>query len=195
MRCTRIVVALLTPALAASLAVLVLVGASGAATPTGGNLKPAKKGAGAVSWKGQVGSGSGQCFGGDGRPDASSGCDSYALTVALPAGYHATYLGKVVVSISNFGSSDVDLYVYDRNEDGTVGDFVDASATSKPTESVTLPAINHRYYVTAIPVDAVPSNQTYKGTAVLSAKAHLLSRTNAKAPPGFINYRASHDRF
>ena len=118
--------------LAASVAALVGAPAAGAATPAGATLAPDANGAGRVAWNGIARPGTAgntaneaaSCFGGDRRPLVTSGCDFFRLDVRVPADFYRNNPGTVQVDLGGFGVSDVDLYVYRRNPDGTHGAFV-----------------------------------------------------------------------
>ncbi len=105
---------------------------AGAASPTAGTLTPDASGAGSVAWTGSASIGAetlssdqgAKCFGADGRLAAGSGCDAFALDVAVPANFYSDHPGAVNITASGFGIADLDLFVYKRNPDGTRGDFV-----------------------------------------------------------------------
>ena len=67
---------------------------------------------GTISWSGSASPGSetllgddgAKCFGADGRPAASSGCDVFALDVAVPAGFYDGHPGAVNITSAASGS-------------------------------------------------------------------------------------------
>src|SRR5690242_21259567 len=114
-----------------ALATLAIAAApSTAATPEHGALAPDASGKGSIAWTGQVSLGgdaagdSDGCFGSDKKPDETSGCDFFKLSVNVPNGFYNGFLGGVGVTIDGFGQSDLDLGIYRLNPDGTRGDLV-----------------------------------------------------------------------
>ncbi|MEA2349634.1 MAG: hypothetical protein QOG86_575, partial [Thermoleophilaceae bacterium] len=115
-------------------------------------------------------------------------------------------VGDIAVKASGFGSNDLDLGVYVRNPDGTVGYPIDApdqpgaggntagQAEEFPIENPTGPA--NQYYVVLVPYTATPGT-TYNGSAEFDLKAAKpsLKALNRKLGPGPKNHRASHDKF
>jgi hypothetical protein len=185
----------------AGVAVLALSAPAHAATPDSGTLDPKKT---EVKWEGSASPGleSGLgfagsfCFGGDGKPDPTSGCDFLALTVDLTEDSFRLSPGALDLRVTDFGSNDLDMWVYKRKDDGTVGDFVggDGDVAGEPEDFV-LDKPHGSYWVVITNYTA-PPGQTYKGAArlVLRPKGSITA-LNRKAHPGFVNYRASHDRF
>src|SRR2546423_754343 len=97
--------------------------ATPAATPDHDTLAPDANGKGSKSWTGQVTLGgdaagdSDGCFGTDKKPDPTSGCDFYKLTVTVPSGFYDGFLGGVQVTLDGFGQADLDLGIYRLNPD------------------------------------------------------------------------------
>jgi hypothetical protein len=188
----------------ASVALLALAGPAQAASPAGGTITPDAAGAGSVAWSGTVNIGAetllsddgARCFGADNKPSPASGCDVFALDVAATPAFYETNPGAVSVNATGFGLSDLDLYVYRRNADGTRGDFVAGDGQILGSdENVGLDKASGAYYVVLTPYTTI-GPQTY------SAKADLITRkgsnyadVQAAAPKGPKNYRASRDKF
>jgi hypothetical protein len=178
------------------------------ATPDSGTLAPNPPGShtGSIAWHGTVNSPPGtttggstdDCFGADGKPDTTSGCDFFKLDVSVPSGFYNGYIGGVQVDAGNFGQSDLDLGVYLRNPDGTHGTRVASSgqAAGEP-EKALVPTAAGSYYVVLVPFTAPPA-QGYDGRAsfVLKLANPTLDQLNANpALRGPANYRASHDGY
>ncbi|MEA2143605.1 MAG: hypothetical protein QOI64_2035 [Solirubrobacteraceae bacterium] len=173
-----------------------------AATPPAATLTSDASGAGSVSWTGSASIGSetlaadqgAKCFGADGRPAAASGCDAFALDVAVPANFYADHPGAVNISATGFGLADLDLYVYKRNADGTRGDFVTGDGqTLGADESVGIDKAAGAYWVVLTPYTTV-GPQTYSASAVLITRQGVSQADVEKnAPPGVTNHRASRD--
>jgi hypothetical protein len=189
---------------AAMLVVAVWSSAAVAATPPAGTLTPDAAGSATLAWKGSATIGSetlasdlgAKCFGADGRPAAGSGCDVFALDVAVPAGFYDAHPGAVTVTASGFGIADLDLFVYKRNADGTRGDYVTGDAqTLGAAESAGVEEASGAYFVLLTPYTTV-GPQSYNATATLVTREQpSLSALEAAAPKGVKNYRASHDTF
>jgi hypothetical protein len=172
-----------------------------AATPPAGTLTPA---AATLAWHGTANIGGetltsdegAKCFGADGKPLASSGCDFFSLDVNVPADFYEDHPGAVNVTASGFALADIDLYVYKRNADGTRGDFVTGDGqTLGAAESVGIEEASGSYYAVLTPYTTV-GPQTYDATATLNTSVQpSLAALEAAAPKGVKNYRASHDAF
>ena len=191
-------------AIAALVAGLSSAPGAAAATPAGARLAPDANGAGRVTWNGVARPGTAgntanegaSCFGGDRRPLGASGCDFFRLDVSVPADFYRNNPGTVQVDLGGFGLSDVDLYVYRRNPDGTHGAFVagDGKLLGSP-ERVGLDRAAGAYYVVAVPF-TVLGPQTYTASAELvTRRGPGISELNRRAPRGVANYRASRDRY
>ncbi|HWC26490.1 MAG TPA: hypothetical protein VG474_07900, partial [Solirubrobacteraceae bacterium] len=179
--------------------------AAGAASPAAGTLSPDASGAGALTWSGSVRPGTetlladqgARCFGADGRPAAASGCDVFALDVAVPPNFYSDHPGAVSIAARRFGPlADLDLYVYRRNGDGTRGEFV--AGDGKPLgadEGVGIDKAAGSYYVVLTPYTTIGA-QSYEASAVLvTRRGPSLAELERAAPPGVENFRASRDRY
>jgi hypothetical protein len=175
-----------------------------AAAPPAGTLTPDATGAGAISWTGSASVGTetllsdegAKCFGADGRPAPSSGCDVFLLDVAVPANFYSDRPGAVNIAATGFGLADLDLYVYKRNADGTRGEFVTGDGqTLGADEGVGIDKAAGAYYVLLTPYTTIGA-QTYSATATLNTrKGPSLAELEKAAPKGVTNYRASHDKY
>ncbi|MBA3299114.1 MAG: hypothetical protein H0U24_03440, partial [Thermoleophilaceae bacterium] len=143
-----------------ALAMLVGAGISQSATPPGGTLRPDANGAGSIGWTGIARTGSAantadegeSCFGADRRPSGPSGCDLFRLDVTVPADFYRNNPGSVQIDVGGFGVSDLDLYVYKRNPDGTRGDFVAGDGQLVGLEErVAVDRAEGAYYVAVVP--------------------------------------------
>ncbi|MBW3607348.1 MAG: glycoside hydrolase [Actinobacteria bacterium] len=178
--------------------------AAHAATPASGTLAPDASGAGSVSWTGSTTIGAetlvadqgARCFGADGRPAAGSGCDVFALDVAVPANFYSDHPGAVNITATGFDLADLDLYVYKRNADGTRGDYVTGDGqTLGADESVGIDKAAGAYYVVLTPYTTI-GPQSYSASAVLRTRqGPSLAALERAAPPGVPNYRASRDQY
>jgi len=188
----------------ASVALLALAGPAHAASPASGTITPDAAGLGSVSWTGTVNVGSetllsdngAKCFGADNKPSASSGCDAFALDVAATPAFYETHPGAVGVSATGFGLSDLDLYVYRRNADGTRGEFVAGDGQILiEDENVGLDKASGAYWVVLTPYTTIgPQNYTAKAD-LFTRKGSNLAELEAAAPKGPKNYRASKDKY
>ena len=185
-------------------AVLAGTGVAGAATPAGATLSPDANGSGRLAWTGVTTIGSSAntvdsgaaCFGPDRRPLAGSGCDFFRLDVSVPADFYRDHPGAVQIDIGGFGISDLDVYVYKRNPDGTHGAFVigDGLILGSP-ERVSVDHAAGSYYVAVLPYTVV-GPQTYSGSAELVTRTGpSMAALQASAPRGVKNVRASRDRY
>ena len=183
----------------------VLAPAAGAASPAAGTLAPDASGGGAIAWNGSVKPGTAslaadqgaRCFGADGRPAAASGCDAFALDVAVPANFYSDHPGALNVDAGGFGVlSDLDLFVYRRNPDGTRGELVAGSAqTLAAAEGVGIEKAAGPYWVVLAPY-ATLGAQTYSASATLvTRRGPPLAELEKAAPAGLPNYRASRDMY
>jgi hypothetical protein len=182
-----------------------------AATPKGATLHVSQAGKGKVTWTGRVsstlysaGATTDACFT-DRRPDPSTGCDFFVLRVDAPESIVQRFVGDISVRVGGFGSQDLDIAVYVRNPNGTVGYPIfpdDPTAGGQPAgepeefpiENPTGPA--RSYYVAIVPYQALP-NTKYNGSASFDLKSATpsLAKLNKRVGAGPKNYRASHDRF
>jgi hypothetical protein len=177
---------------------------AGAANPPAATLTPDAAGGGSVSWTGSASIGSetlvsdqgAKCFGADGRPAAASGCDAFALDVAVPANFYSDHPGAVNISATGFGLADLDLYVYKRNADGTRGDFVTGDGqTLGADESVGIDKAAGAYLVVLTPYTTI-GPQSYSAKAVLVTRQGVSQAdVERNAPKGVTNYRASRDPY
>jgi hypothetical protein len=193
-----------TLAAPAALAVA-LTGATSAhaATPPQATLSPDAQGKGKVTWSGSVSAGTAaagttdDCFGSDKKPDLTSGCDFFTLTVNAPAGFYEGFLGGVQLDITGFSPFDLDLTAYRLNADGTRGDRVNGSGNAPgEDERTTLPEAEGKYLVVLVPY-AAPPGASYQGVAsFVGDKANPpLDVLNRRLGAGPVNYRASHDQY
>jgi hypothetical protein len=187
---------------------------AGAASPPSGTLKVSKQGKGKLSWKGTVGSTPASlgattdaCFT-DRKPDpAATGCDFFTLKVDAPESIIQGFIGDIAVKVGGFaGATDLDLGVYVRNPDGTVGYPIAATPEEDqsgqaagvpeefPIENPTGPA--KQYYLVIVPYTAAPGTP-YNGSVEFELKPAKpsLKALNKRIGLGPKNYRASHDRF
>lgn len=185
---------------------------AGAATPKAATLHLSKAGKGKVSWTGTVsttlataGATTDACFT-DRKPDPTTGCDFFVLNVDAPLSIIQRFVGEIPVKVGGFGQQDLDIAVYVRNPDGTVGYPIavpdDPTAGGQtagepeeyPIENPTGPA--RSYYVAIVPYQATPGTK-YNGSASFDLKPAKpgLAALNKRLGPGPRNYRASHDRF
>ncbi len=177
---------------------------AGAATPAAGTLTPDANGAGSVAWTGSVTIGSetlasdqgAKCFGADRRPVATSGCDAFALDVAVPESFYRDHPGAVNISASGFGLADLDLFVYKRNADGTRGDFVTGDGQTLGTaEGVGIDKAAGAYWVLLTPYTTVGAQSYAASAALVTRQGVSQAEVELSAPPGVTNYRASRDRY
>ncbi len=190
--------------LLALVAALACAPGAGAATPPAGTLTADATGSGSLSWSGAVRNGTetgladegAQCFGADSRPAAASGCDVFALDVALPAGFYTDHPGAVNITATGFGLADLDLYVYKRNADGTRGEYVTGDGQPLGAEeSVGIDKAAGSFYVVLTPYTTL-GEQGYSAKAELvTRKGPKLADLEAAAPPGVPNVRASRDGY
>jgi hypothetical protein len=180
-------------------------GPAQAATPPSGTITPDAAFGGQLSWSGTVNIGSEtlladdglRCFGPDGKPNpAGSGCDVFALDVATTPAFYVEHPGAVSINARGFGLSDLDLYVYRRNPDGTHGEFVAGDGQILAAdENVGIDKASGSFYVVLTPYTTV-GPQTYSATATLiTRQGTSLASVQAAAPKGLKNYRASRDTF
>ncbi|HEV2060841.1 MAG TPA: sialidase family protein, partial [Solirubrobacteraceae bacterium] len=195
--------AIVSVALAAALTCF-CVPVANAANPPAGTLTPDAAGGGSVSWTGSTTIGAAtlvsdqgaRCFGADGRPTAGSGCDVFALDVAVPANFYSDHPGAVNITATGFDLADLDLYVYKRNADGTRGDYVTGDGQMLGAdESVGIDKAAGAYYVVLTPYTTI-GPQSYSASAVLRTRqGPSLAALEQAAPPGVPNYRASRDQY
>lgn len=191
--------------LVAVLALFAVAGPARAANPPAGTLTPDAGGAGAISWSGTVTVGSqllqadqgAKCFGADGRPaTAASGCDVFLLDVATDDAFYREHPGAVGIHVGGFGLSDLDLYVYKRNADGTRGSFVTGDGQLiASSENVAIDKAKGAYYVVVSPYTTL-GPQNYSASAnLVTRQGPSLAELERSAPAGVPNYRASRDKY
>jgi hypothetical protein len=179
----------------------VLAAPASGASPASGTLTAD---AAALSWTGTANiggealksdSGLG-CFGADGRLAAASGCDVFALDVAVDAAFYTDRPGAVSIHVGGFGIADLDMYVYRRNPDGTRGDFVTGDGQVLGTdENVGIDKATGAYLVVVTPYTTV-GPQTYTASAeIVTRQGPDIAAAEASAPKGVTNFRASRDAF
>jgi hypothetical protein len=183
---------------------MLLAGPAWAAAPAAGTITPDASGAGQVNWTGSVTVGTETlksdnglaCFGADGRLNPASGCDAFALDVGVDASFYNDHPGVVAVQVGGFGVTDLDLYVYRRNPDGTRGELVGGDGqTLGATENFAIDKAAGAYIAVVTPYTTV-GPQAYSATAQLvTRKGPDLAAAQAAAPKGLPNVRASHDAF
>jgi hypothetical protein len=191
-------------ALVVLIALAVAAPAATAATPDHGTLAPDNSGKGSTTWTGtatlgtDAGGDSDGCFDATtGKPDATSGCDFYKLTVNVPNGFYNGFLGGVQVTIDGFAAADLDLGIYRIKPDGSKGDRVTGSGNAPGmAEQTTIGSASGDYLVAVVPF-AVAGAQSYNGKAEFSTKRAnpTLDALNKKLGNGPANYRASHDKY
>jgi len=192
-------------ALLAVIATLCAAPAAGAASPPAGTITPDAAGGGSVGWSGAVKIGSetlladdgAACFGADGRFNPASGCDVFALDVATTPAFYEQRPGAVNITVSDFGAlSDLDLYVYRRNADGTRGAFVTGDGqTLGAAESVAIDKASGSFYVAITPYTTLGSQTYSAGATLVTRKGQSIAQLEAAAPKGSRNYRASRDKY
>ncbi|MCA1815015.1 MAG: exo-alpha-sialidase, partial [Acidobacteria bacterium] len=116
-------------------------------------------------------------------------CDDYALDVSLPAGMQDTNEIRVMIGWPD-PNADVDMAIYQRNADGTVGARVTQAGTSSDPEIALLPAVSGSYVVRVIPF--APLNQTVTGHITVEPKASRFTQSSTPAPQ-YRNYAAPAD--
>ena len=176
---------------------------AGAAEPPGAVLEPDGTGQGEIAWDGSVSPGTetgssdnGEfCFDAAGKPDPTSGCDFFELEVKVPKDFYVKRPGTVDIVGTGFAPADLDMYVYERRDDGTRGDFVIGDADlAGEDENVALNKPSGRFFVVMTPYLA--ATQSYTATAKFSTrKGTTIGATQREAPPGFANVRASRDKY
>ncbi|MFP5379804.1 MAG: sialidase family protein, partial [Vicinamibacteria bacterium] len=180
--------------------------AAPAATPAAGTLVPDASGGGSISWSGSVRPGTeslradegAACFGADGRPaPATSGCDVFALDVAVPAGFYDDHPGAVSIRAGGFGAlADLDLYVYRRNADGTRGAFVTGDGQFLgAAEGVGIDKGAGAYYVVLTPYTTLGAQAFGASATLVTRQGTSIAELERGAPRGVRNYRASRDRY
>jgi hypothetical protein len=142
-----------------------------------------------------------QCFGADGKPlsppssAGSNACDVYTLSVTVDPSFWTNTAGGVAVRLDNFGASDIDLYIYRRNGDGTKGAFVTSSGgVAGQPENAIIDNATGDYYILAVAF-AVPAS-SYQGHATFFQSAgHAATPPVVTSPPGYPAFRASNDQY
>jgi hypothetical protein len=188
----------------AAAALLVAAATAGSATPPGATLAPDANGAGRITWTGTASVGSAlatgdageSCFDANLQPDPGTGCDFFRLDVSVPADFWRRFPGTVDLLVTDFGVADLDMYVYERNADGTRGEFVGgAGFLPGVDEEVAIDKPEGAYYVVIVPY-LVLGAQDYSGSAeFVTRQGPGIDELNRTAPPGVRNYRASRDSY
>jgi hypothetical protein len=193
----------LSGALCALAAAFLAAGSASAATPASATLSPDANGNGKTTWTGTIiggtaaGGVSDDCFDADGKPDPNSGCDFYNLTVNVPSGFYAGFLGGVEVRLTGFAPFDLDLGIYRLNQDGSHGPEVTGSGNAPgEDERTTISAASGKYILAIVPFAAAPGT-SYDGVAEFKVKKPVftLAQLNQRTPGGEPNYRASRDKY
>jgi hypothetical protein len=177
-----------------------LAAPAAAATPERVTLTPEKA---AARWEGTAspglasgGFGGDTCFGTDGQPNSASGCDFLAVTVRVSERFYRRNPGALDLRVTDFGESDLDMWIYERKADGSAGAFMggDGDIGGAPEDFV-IDKPAGSYWVVVNNYFGTPA-QPYKGTArLIFREQRSIPVLNAKAHPGFVNHRASNDRF
>jgi hypothetical protein len=194
------------------IAVLVLVGVQSSAvhgaTPQSGTIDATTT---SISWQGAHFTGGSYALFDDhgtlcfnpvtGRPydqpftSGPAACDVFVLNVNLDPSFWTTHAGDVRISLSGWPDNgdgltdDIDLHVYRRNSDGSVGPFIGASGhgAGQP-ESFSIPSASGSYYVLAVAFAVIDS--AYQGTASLELES---TQEPGTVGGGLPTSRASHD--
>lgn len=175
-----------------------------AANPSAATLTADASGAGGIAWSGTVrvgtetlvGDQGARCFGADSRPTPASGCDAFALDVAVDDAFYRDHPGAVGINATGFGLTDLDLYVYRRNPDGTRGAFVTGDGQILGNdENVAIDKASGAYYVVLTPYTTIgPQNYTASARLV-TRQGQSLAELERSAPAGVPNVRASRDTY
>jgi hypothetical protein len=190
--------------------VLAVVLPAHGATPDKGTLKPNENGKGTTAYTGTVRPGTASqdqtgtadlCFDAAGAPDPdTSGCDVYSLTLDVPEGFYEKWIGGASVHVvgPDDGFTDIDLFIYERKKDGTA-DFekgaVASSTTATASEETGIPKGRGDYFVVVTPYQTLAAAD-YKATIEFATEPRISTLVlNRRAPAGFPNYRASHDKY
>ena len=177
-----------------------------AASPTSGHVSDSTT---TTNWTGPTfiagtytgGDRGGRCFDTSGQPLASppttgsSACDVFTLYVDVASSFWTNKSGGVAVRLDNFSVNDLDLYIYQRNADGTKGAFVTSSggAAGQP-ENAIIDNASGSYYVVAQAFTATATS--YDGHATFFVTAgHAATPPVITNPPGYPTNRASHDQY
>jgi hypothetical protein len=141
-----------------------------------------------------------QCFDGSGHPFdppnvlLTNACEVFILTVTVPTGYWTSHTGGVKFH-SDEGTNDYDFYVFTR-VGGAKGTLVTAQGAIGGTggvEDFTIPQASGEYYVAAVAFATASSTQ---GTFSFFTNPAIPSTPpTVTSPPGFPQFRASHDAF
>jgi hypothetical protein len=191
-------------ALLAVVASLCCASAASAATPAAGTITPDAAGSGAVAWSGTVNLGAETlrtddgraCFGADGRPNAASGCDAFALDIATTAAFYQEHPGALAITAGGFGVSDLDLYVYRRNANGTRGELVTGDGQILgAAENAAIDKASGSFYVVLTPYTTIGAQHYTASASLVTRQGSNLAAIEAAAPKGATNYRASRDAF
>ena len=177
-----------------------------AATPASGSVSDT---ATSTNWSGPVFAGGtytsgdrgAKCFDASGQPKSpqatsgSSACDVFTLNVNVAPSFWTNKAGGVAVRLDNFGTNDIDLYVYVRNADGTKGSFVTSSGgVAGQPENAIIDNAAGGYYVVAVAFAVLASS--YDGHATFFVTAgHAATPPIVTNPPGYLAYRASSDPY
>jgi hypothetical protein len=142
-----------------------------------------------------------KCFDASGRPLASppvtgsSACDVFTLSVNVAPSFWTNKAGGVAVRLDGFGVNDLDLYIYQRNADGTKGPFVTSSGGAPgQVENAVIDSASGGYYIVTVAYTATATS--YQGHATFFVTAgHAATPPVVTNPPGYPAYRASHDQY
>jgi hypothetical protein len=176
-----------------------------AATPASGSVNNTTT---AVNWTGATFAGGtytggdrgAKCFDASGHPlsppsnAGSNACDVFTLSVTVQPSFWTNTAGGVAVRLDNF-VSDIDLYIYKKNADGTKGAFVTSSgAVAGQPENAIIDSASGDYYIAAVAF-AVPAGG-YDGHATFFVAAgHAPTPPVITSPPGYPTSRASRDMY
>jgi hypothetical protein len=124
------------------------------------------------------------------------GCDVFLLDVATDDAFYREHPGAVGIHVGGFGLSDLDLYVYKRNADGTRGNFVTGDGQQIATaENVAIDKAKGAYYVVVSPYTTL-GPQNYSASAnLVTHQGPSLAELERSAPAGVPNHRASRDKY
>ena len=113
-------------------------------------------------------------------------CDTFNLTVTVPASYANTYTVKTIIAYPPKPGIEYDVYIFDSS-----GALVTFTASGSEPTIATFPAATGAYSVTVVPFTPDPTvpatSPSYTGTITLVPNP--MPATPATQPvPGFVNY-------